>query len=77
MEIDEKVTLSNNTLVSFDLKNGITGFGVIKGVATNGVPILGKSYIVEILLSYGIDKEIYPYSYITVFENFMELKSFK
>lgn len=77
MEIDEKVTLSNNTLVSFDLKNGITGFGVIKGIATNGVPILGKSYIVEILLSYGIDKEIYPYSYITVFEKFMELKSFK
>lgn len=77
MEIDEKVTLSNNTLVSFDLKNGITGFGVIKGIATNGVPILGKSYIVEILSTNGIDKEIYPYSCITVFENFMELKSFK
>jgi hypothetical protein len=39
--------LKNGTLVSFSLSTEVYGKGVIRGIATNGVPILGKSYIVE------------------------------
>lgn len=72
MKIDEATVLPLDTAISFDMKNGISGTGLIKGIATNGVPILGKSYIVEISTSVGIDEKTYPYTHMTVFELFME-----
>jgi hypothetical protein len=39
--------LKNGTLVAFTLSAEVQGKGVIRGVATTGVPVLGKSYIVE------------------------------
>lgn len=40
------------------------------------LPVIGKSYIIEILSAKGIDKKTYPYSSIVVFEKFIEVKHF-
>lgn len=73
MEINENVSLNANTIVRFKMGDDIEGLGVIKGIATNGSPVIGKSYIVEILCSKGIDKKLYPYSSMIVFEKFIEV----
>ena len=43
----EPEDLKNGTPVGFILTPEIHGKGKICGIATNGVPILGKGYIVE------------------------------
>lgn len=68
-----KTYLKENTLVKFDLKNGISGTGRIKGIAVGETAIIGKGYIVEIIDSIGMDKKEYPYSAITIFELFIEV----
>lgn len=68
-----KENLKENTLVKFDLKNGISGTGRIKGIAIGENAIIGKSYIVEIIDSIGVDKNTYPYSTMTIFELFFEV----
>lgn len=64
MEINENVSLNANTIVRFKMGDDIEGLGVIKGIATNGSPVIGKSYI---------DKKLYPYSSMVVFEKFIEV----
>ena len=58
-----------------DLKQGqrvqfkidtLVGTGKIVGCATNGAPILGKTYIVE--PDEAITNEVYPYSHFAAFE---------
>lgn len=76
METNEKNNLTENTIVSFNINDAIKGIGIIKGIANRSLPVIGKSYIIEILSSKGIDKKTYPYSSIVVFENFIEVKHF-
>lgn len=76
METNEKNNLTENTIVSFNINDAIKGIGIIKGIANRGLPVIGKSYIIEILSSKGIDKKTYPYSSIVVFEKFIEVKHF-
>ena len=47
-----------------DPKNILTG--TICGIAGNGVPVAGKTYIVQPDVPH--DKEVYDYSHIAVFE---------
>jgi hypothetical protein len=54
--------------VKFDNGASAMGTGIIRGVATEGGPIIGRGYIVEILSAPAILKSIYPYSCIQVFE---------
>lgn len=68
-----KIDLKENTLVKFDLKNGISGTGLIKGIAIGGNPVIGKSYIIALIDSVGINKDTYPYSTLAVFELFIEV----
>lgn len=63
--------LKEGQLIFFDLKNGIKGTGKIRGFISS-YPILGTQYIVEMLQVQGIDHETYPYSSLSVFENFIE-----
>lgn len=72
-----KENLKENTLVRFDLKNGISGTGLIKGIAMGGNPVIGKSYIIILIDSVGINKDTYPYSTLAVFESFIEVVKFK
>lgn len=50
--------------------DGLKGTGKIVGIAITGVPILGKSYIVEPDISISNDE--YPYSHFVVFESFIK-----
>lgn len=76
METNEKNNLIENTIVSFNINDAIKGIGIIKGIANRSLPVIGKSYIIEILSAKGIDKKTYPYSSIVVFEKFIEVKHF-
>lgn len=70
METNEKNNLTENTIISFNINDAI------KGIANRSLPVIGKSYIIEILSAKGIDKKTYPYSSIVVFEKFIEVKHF-
>lgn len=64
--------LEEGTKVKFDYQT-VKGEGVIKGISTIALPIIGKSYIVEITNSKGFSKDAYPYSCITVYEEFLTI----
>lgn len=76
METNEKNNLTENTIISFNINDAIKGIGIIKEIANRSLPVIGKSYIIEILSAKGIDKKTYPYSSIVVFEKFIEVKHF-
>ena len=57
--------LKNGTPVAFNLSTEVYGKGVIRGIAINGVPVLGKSYIVE----YSELSIPYDYPCIVAFES--------
>ena len=57
--------LKNGTLVAFELTSEIRGRGAIRGIASTGTPVLGKTYIVE----YSELSIPWDYSCITVFES--------
>jgi len=67
VEEDMNSDIKNGTAVSFSLSSEVYGKGLIKGIATNGVPVLGKSYIVE------TTELSVPWEYpcVTVFESQM------
>lgn len=76
MEINEKNYLSENSIVTFNMNDSIKGIGVIRGIASVGLPVIGKSYIVEILSAKGIDREAYPYSTMVIFEKFIDVMDY-
>ena len=51
-----------------DAKN--KGFGVVRGVATTGAPVIGVGYIIED--EDRFPNEEYPYSFFVVFENMLK-----
>lgn len=63
-------SLKEGTKVSFDYQS-IKGTGVIRGISTTPLPIIGQSYIVEIETIDGLKEEYYPYSCLIVYEVFL------
>lgn len=61
-----------NQPVRFDNRGGHKGVGFVVGAMSNGVPILGVTYAVEVVLwdddSLVIPSEVYPFKVIPVFE---------
>jgi hypothetical protein len=57
--------LKQGQRIEFDI-NGLKGEGKIVGVATNGAPIIGKSYIIE--PDVRISNEVYDYSHFVAWE---------
>lgn len=55
METNEKNNLTENTIISFNINDAIKGIGIIKGIANRSLPVIGKSYIIEILSAKGIE----------------------
>lgn len=43
--------------------------GKVRGFATVEQPLIGRTVILEIIHTTGIDRETYPYSCMVVFEN--------
>jgi len=64
--------LKQGTRVEFNVQ-GISGEGTVVGVANNGSPIIGKTYIIE--PDEPISNEAYDYSHFVAFES--ELKELK
>lgn len=64
-----------NDVVEFD--NGYAkGHGVIKGAATIGAPIIGKTYIIDVIESnLSLPNDEYPYTTISMFEIFLRHKA--
>ena len=62
--------LKQGQRVEYNVEN-LHGFGKITGKASNGVPILGISYIIEPEIP--LDPEVYPYSHFVCFEKFFKL----
>ncbi len=58
-----KVNYTEVDAVVFDLGQGTSGTGRIRGLATTG---LIDTWIVEIVQSQGIDKGTYPYSCVSI-----------
>ena len=56
-----------NQKIKYDIPGVMSGTGKIIGCATNGVPILGRSYIIEPDVS--VKNETYPFSHFVCFEN--------
>lgn len=52
---------SEGQRVTFRVGTYLIGTGIIRGVATIEMPVIGRNYIVQILDS-TIDKNIYPFS---------------
>lgn len=51
-----------------DFTTGIvTGRGKICGISSNELPVIGTTYVVEVIES-NIDKDVYPFTHIPVFE---------
>jgi hypothetical protein len=67
---DSDPLLEAGTPVTFDLGDGVChGVGVICGLATNGVPVLGRSYIVR----YTELSVPWQYPCIAVFESHLRV----
>jgi hypothetical protein len=58
--------LKQGTRVEFDVQS-FKGKGTIVGVATNGSPIIGKSYIIE--PDEKLQSEVYDYTHFVAFES--------
>jgi len=56
--------------VEFNIPGTINGYGKIVGVATNGAPILGRTYIIE--PDSAISNETYQYSHFVCFEVYLK-----
>lgn len=49
--------------------SGISGTGIIKGVAGAPTAVIGATYIIEVLTAHPpIDPDVYPFDHIAVFE---------
>lgn len=66
---DIVIVSSAGTALSRDIE------AMVVGVATNGVPVLGLSYILESLDSNLLPNQAYPWTHFCCFEHFMRLKS--
>ena len=66
-----KMQFKQGDKVAYNIVGIMEGEGIIKGVATNGVPILGMQYIIEDLSSHIPNKE-YPYSHFVCFEAWLK-----
>lgn len=58
--------LKQGTRVEFEIQ-GLKGKGAIVGIAANGAPVIGKSYIIE--PDEKISTPVYNYSHFVAFES--------
>jgi len=63
--------LKQGTKVKFNSASSIEGTGKIVGIASNGAPVIGRSYIIE--PDQSISNETYPYSHFILFENMFDV----
>lgn len=61
------MNFSEGQKVKFSVCDSCKGTGIIRGMATTALPVIGINYIIEIVES-SIDKSVYPYSHFAVFE---------
>lgn len=61
-------------LVDFSLNDecGTFGTGIIRGIASNSAPVIGKTYIVQVLSVCPSFGSTYPYSCLGIFEIFLK-----
>jgi hypothetical protein len=65
-----KKEYKQNQKVEFNIPASVSGYGKIVGVATNGDPILGRTYIIE--PDSPISNEAYQYSHFVCFETYLK-----
>ena len=59
---------AEGTIVRFDVDGTIKGKGMIRGISTNELPVIGSSWIVEVVESDPVlPNESYPYSHMAIF----------
>lgn len=69
MEANADVNLPDGTRVLFNLGHGITGNGIVRGIALTGSAVIGKAYIVQWFHLLWDDEPIsLDYSCLAVFE---------
>jgi len=69
-----KPSLAQGTNVRVAESFGIGKFdGIIKGISTSEMPVMGKTYIVEAVAGSVIPNETYPYTHVAVPECHFEL----
>lgn len=65
----------SNDIVDFKLSDDIYGKGIILGVSSEDVAMMGKTYIIKVVLCIGpvkIPNKVYPFDTIAVPELFLE-----
>ena len=64
--------LKQGQRVEFNI-NELNGKGKIVGIATNGLPIIGKSYIIEPDPNFIVSNEVYDYTHFVAWENQLKI----
>jgi hypothetical protein len=63
---------SQGDRVWFDLKEGIAGWGIINGIATTELPVLGIGWIVKLEESISVSDISYPFTHIVVYDSMIK-----
>jgi hypothetical protein len=73
---EKKYTYEQGQRVYFNLTGTIRGWAKICGAATDELPPLGRSWIIEPEEPVPFSKTTYPFSHITAFGSQLGLKEF-
>ena len=71
-----KYTYEEGQRVYFNLDGKIKGWARIRGSATEEMPSIGRSWIIEVDEPTPFDKEVYPFSHITAFSCQLDTEEF-
>lgn len=66
--MEKKYKYQFDDRVYFDMGNNIKGWAKIKGCSTEPMPSIGRGWIVELEEPFPIDKKVYPFTNIVVFD---------
>lgn len=69
--MSDKYKRNEGDRIYFDITGDgkLSGFGIICGCASAEVPTLGRNWLIKLEENNTIDKTVYPFSCISVFDN--------
>lgn len=75
--MEKKYKYSQGQRVYYNLDGKIKGWATVCGSATDEMPAIGRSWIIEPHEPVPFDKKIYPFSHITAFGCLLDTKEFE